>query len=863
MFMGSKNAPYPSFDAIMESWGGHNNGTTSNDRTNYYEIGPRNLLETFLWLEADRLATLAEVITEEELEKQRKVVQNERRQSYENRPYGRERAAHPRGHVPRRRTPITGRPSARTPISRRPASPTCAHFFERFYRPSNASLAIAGDFEPAGRARARREVLRLAGEARGAASARAARARAGRRPRGDHAHRSRAAAAAAAVLARARAVRAGRRRPRPGGARPGRRQVEPPLQERWSSSSASPRTPSPTRARSCWAACSTSAPPPSRASRPRRDPARRRRRAGAPRRRRPDRPPRSIARATRTWPTSTRASTTCRRAPTSSTTTSTCWAIPTASSATSRATRRRRRRRCATRSPTVGLAPARRCAPSPRRAAARRPGDGEDDAGGSAWPRRRRHGAPAQPSVARRRPLPRLEPTRPTRFVLEQRARGRRRAARGRAARGGQPDVPLGLRRRRPGARGAGVVDRRHARRGRGRARPAADGRGSRAARRRPLARLRARRLAAVAAGAAQGLRGRARHRRRRPAAPAPRRRRLGARPRRPAHRAGAAARPARGGRQPGLRPHAVRRRAPLRSLVRRPRAQRRAHRGSTTSADSTPRTTAPTTPPRRRGRLRRGRAAAPARGGARRLGARPDDGFRADASLPPAPAPRARRSPGRAPEHRAHRGARDRSPLARSAGALDAERHPGRQLHEPPQLQPARAEGLHLRRGLELLVPAPARRLRGARRRVHRGHGGRRHRVPRRAARRARAALHRRGAHEGARHAARPRRRGPRDLGRHRRDLRRARPLRPAARRAGALHRGARSARRPTTCCASRASTSSPSAPASSSWATAPPSSPACARWACPRPSSATPTANACRPDRLSAACPRCRSFA
>ena len=56
MFMGSKNAPYPSFDAIMESWGGHNNGTTSNDRTNYYEIGPRNLLETFLWLEADRLA---------------------------------------------------------------------------------------------------------------------------------------------------------------------------------------------------------------------------------------------------------------------------------------------------------------------------------------------------------------------------------------------------------------------------------------------------------------------------------------------------------------------------------------------------------------------------------------------------------------------------------------------------------------------------------------------------------------------------------------------------------------------------------------------------------------------------------------
>ena len=54
----------PGVRRIMESWGGHNNGTTSNDRTNYYEIGPRNLLETFLWLEADRLATLSDVITD-------------------------------------------------------------------------------------------------------------------------------------------------------------------------------------------------------------------------------------------------------------------------------------------------------------------------------------------------------------------------------------------------------------------------------------------------------------------------------------------------------------------------------------------------------------------------------------------------------------------------------------------------------------------------------------------------------------------------------------------------------------------------------------------------------------------------------
>src|SRR5262245_59808648 len=148
MFMGSKNAPYPSFDAIMESWGGHNNGTTSNDRTNYYEIGPRNLLETFLWLEADRLATLPDVITDEELERQRKVVQNERRQSYENRPYGRGELAIPEAmYAPDHpyHWPTIG---SHEDLEAATVADVRA-FFERFYRPSNASLVIAGDFDPA------------------------------------------------------------------------------------------------------------------------------------------------------------------------------------------------------------------------------------------------------------------------------------------------------------------------------------------------------------------------------------------------------------------------------------------------------------------------------------------------------------------------------------------------------------------------------------------------------------------------------------------------------------------------------------------------------------------------------------------
>jgi predicted Zn-dependent peptidase len=148
MFMGSKNAPYPSFDTIMEAWGGHNNGTTSNDRTNYYETGPTNLLETMLWLEADRLATLAEVITDEELERQRKVVQNERRQSYENRPYGQSELVIPESMYPPEHPyhwPVIG---SHADLEAASVDDVRA-FFARFYLPSNASLVVAGDFEPA------------------------------------------------------------------------------------------------------------------------------------------------------------------------------------------------------------------------------------------------------------------------------------------------------------------------------------------------------------------------------------------------------------------------------------------------------------------------------------------------------------------------------------------------------------------------------------------------------------------------------------------------------------------------------------------------------------------------------------------
>src|SRR5512142_358407 len=89
MFMGTKNVPNGAFDNILEGAGGYDNASTNEDYTNYFDSGPSNLLETFLWLEADRLSSLPEAMTKAKVDLQRDVVKNERRQSYENRPYGR------------------------------------------------------------------------------------------------------------------------------------------------------------------------------------------------------------------------------------------------------------------------------------------------------------------------------------------------------------------------------------------------------------------------------------------------------------------------------------------------------------------------------------------------------------------------------------------------------------------------------------------------------------------------------------------------------------------------------------------------------------------------------------------------------
>ncbi len=103
MFQGSGGvAKGEHFDAV-ERLGGEINASTSSDRTNYFETVPEHALDLALWLEADRLATLREGMTQEVLDNQRDVVKNERRQRYDNAPYGTAferilRLGYPEGH---------------------------------------------------------------------------------------------------------------------------------------------------------------------------------------------------------------------------------------------------------------------------------------------------------------------------------------------------------------------------------------------------------------------------------------------------------------------------------------------------------------------------------------------------------------------------------------------------------------------------------------------------------------------------------------------------------------------------------------------------------------------------------------------
>ena len=144
MFMGSVNAEYPAFDRLLEAAGANNNGSTTNDRTNYYEEGPANSLPLMLWLEADRMGWFLPTMNAEKVDAQREVVKNERRQSYENQPYGLAwetlaQSLYPSGH-PYSWSVI----GSMTDLSAASLDDT-KDFFRRYYAPNNAVLTVAGD----------------------------------------------------------------------------------------------------------------------------------------------------------------------------------------------------------------------------------------------------------------------------------------------------------------------------------------------------------------------------------------------------------------------------------------------------------------------------------------------------------------------------------------------------------------------------------------------------------------------------------------------------------------------------------------------------------------------------------------------
>src|SRR3954470_11815142 len=147
MFEGSAHVKEGEFDTLLEAAGATNNGSTQNDRTNYFVDAPSNALELSLFLESDRMGYLLDAMSPERVNGQRDVVKNERRQSYENAPYGMasieiDKMLYPEGHP--YRWPTIGY------MEDLPAASyeDVVDFFRKYSQPAKASLVVAGDIDP-------------------------------------------------------------------------------------------------------------------------------------------------------------------------------------------------------------------------------------------------------------------------------------------------------------------------------------------------------------------------------------------------------------------------------------------------------------------------------------------------------------------------------------------------------------------------------------------------------------------------------------------------------------------------------------------------------------------------------------------
>ena len=147
LFSGSENVPNGVFDKVIENAGGSNNGFTSRDVTAYFESFPKNALEKILWLESDRMGFFINSVTPRNLAIQQNVVQNEKRQGEDNSPYGFtnyviSKNLYPASH------PYSWEVIGEMEDLTNATLDDVRGFYENFYGPNNATLVIAGDFEP-------------------------------------------------------------------------------------------------------------------------------------------------------------------------------------------------------------------------------------------------------------------------------------------------------------------------------------------------------------------------------------------------------------------------------------------------------------------------------------------------------------------------------------------------------------------------------------------------------------------------------------------------------------------------------------------------------------------------------------------
>jgi zinc protease len=148
MFQGSEHVANDVHIKVIEEVGGRMNGSTTEDRTNYFEWVPSSELETILWLESDRMGFLLPTLTQAKLDEQRAVVKNERRQGVDNQVFGTGSESVAKAMYPTTNPyswPVIGSMADLSAASLEDVT----NFFRTYYAPNNATLTLVGDFKPA------------------------------------------------------------------------------------------------------------------------------------------------------------------------------------------------------------------------------------------------------------------------------------------------------------------------------------------------------------------------------------------------------------------------------------------------------------------------------------------------------------------------------------------------------------------------------------------------------------------------------------------------------------------------------------------------------------------------------------------